>query len=546
MTLLAAFAYQLCCALLPLPFLNRFLLRMDDAYYYFQSARNFADHGLLSFDGIHRTSGVQLLWEGVLCGLALLVKDRVTFLHAILVLCALLNLGAGVAFGRLAGTLASRRVAALCQVLWAGFMVGLVPTMMGMEYSLQVLLLLLATGSAWRALHAAQPAPALTLLARGSLLGLLFWNRLDAALIAMALWAVMVWSARRTTGGSTSAFMREICLLSAPPAVAAIAYVVACEALAGTPTPISGAVKALYASRHFDAYPLRVALAGHVFWFVEMLLAPLVDLVSNALRADHRSLFGALGLLALGSTGLVLVLGLRAAARVPERRPLLRFLSFLTAVNVLHVAMVVLRISYFAHVTVHYYGFLLITVIIALAVALDALSTAPAQPSVRLRVLPAALLVLLGLHIHEAAQPFAGESLVCLHNRRLPVMQWVATHLPIDARIGAWNAGQLGYFTGHPVVNLDGLANDRSYLGQLRARTPVMDYLRAEHIDYLIDVDAPDLTFPYKAQWDGARIFRNAIPWEQLERLYVEPANEHPIVVARVAGARLARGDATR
>ena len=41
---------------------------------------------------------------------------------------------------------------------------------------------------------------------------------------------------------------------------------------------------------------------------------------------------------------------------------------------------------------------------------------------------------------------------------------WARENLPAEARIGAWNAGTIGYFSERQVVNLDGLVNTRRYL----------------------------------------------------------------------------------
>src|SRR5829696_4331117 len=46
--------------------------------------------------------------------------------------------------------------------------------------------------------------------------------------------------------------------------------------------------------------------------------------------------------------------------------------------------------------------------------------------------------------------------------------QWLRTHVPVDTRVGSWNAGVLGYFAAQPVVNLDGLINGFDFLPYLR------------------------------------------------------------------------------
>jgi hypothetical protein len=41
---------------------------------------------------------------------------------------------------------------------------------------------------------------------------------------------------------------------------------------------------------------------------------------------------------------------------------------------------------------------------------------------------------------------------------------WARENLPAQARIGAWNAGSIGYFSDRQVVNLDGVVNTHRYL----------------------------------------------------------------------------------
>jgi hypothetical protein len=77
----------------------------------------------------------------------------------------------------------------------------------------------------------------------------------------------------------------------------------------------------------------------------------------------------------------------------------------------------------------------------------------------------------------------------------------------------------LGYFSDRTVVNLDGLANDREYLQFLASGAPLQVYLQQQQIHYIVDVDAQDLSMPYQAAWDHVQLFRNVLPWSQLDIL---------------------------
>lgn len=54
-----------------------------------------------------------------------------------------------------------------------------------------------------------------------------------------------------------------------------------------------------------------------------------------------------------------------------------------------------------------------------------------------------------------------------------------------DGRIGAWNAGIIGYYQGGQVVNLDGLVNNNIYSYAVNNDLP--SYLTDQNIIYIVD-----------------------------------------------------------
>jgi 4-amino-4-deoxy-L-arabinose transferase-like glycosyltransferase len=69
--------------------------------------------------------------------------------------------------------------------------------------------------------------------------------------------------------------------------------------------------------------------------------------------------------------------------------------------------------------------------------------------------------------------------------QQLEAARWIERHTPDDARIGAFNAGLLGYFGGRTVVNLDGAVNADAYRAQREGW--LMDYIVSKRIDSLVD-----------------------------------------------------------
>jgi hypothetical protein len=54
-------------------------------------------------------------------------------------------------------------------------------------------------------------------------------------------------------------------------------------------------------------------------------------------------------------------------------------------------------------------------------------------------------------------------------------------------RVGSWNAGIIGYFSGKIVTNLDGLVNDNAAKATLKG--DLMSYLSRNHIEWVLDFD---------------------------------------------------------
>src|SRR5215467_11369075 len=66
-------------------------LTIDDTFYYLQTAWNTKLLGFVTFDGLHSTNGVQLLWFGIILLLTWLVKTKTALLVATLTVSFLLN-----------------------------------------------------------------------------------------------------------------------------------------------------------------------------------------------------------------------------------------------------------------------------------------------------------------------------------------------------------------------------------------------------------------------------------------------------------------------
>lgn len=108
--------------------------------------------------------------------------------------------------------------------------------------------------------------------------------------------------------------------------------------------------------------------------------------------------------------------------------------------------------------------------------------------------------------------------------------EWINTNVPADASVGVFNAGIMGYFASPTIVNLDGLVNNASLAAMQEYR--LWSYIKEENIEYLADFD---IYFDYRyrpfldiEELDAAR--------EEIVRIPVENGvhGDAPVVLYRV------------
>lgn len=80
---------------------------------------------------------------------------------------------------------------------------------------------------------------------------------------------------------------------------------------------------------------------------------------------------------------------------------------------------------------------------------------------------------------------------------------WMSTHLPAGTSVGVFNAGLEGYFSSVRVVNLDGLVNNSAFVALKNHE--LWKYLADQHIGYISDFDIY-LTYRYKPFLGGVEM----------------------------------------
>jgi hypothetical protein len=67
------------------------------------------------------------------------------------------------------------------------------------------------------------------------------------------------------------------------------------------------------------------------------------------------------------------------------------------------------------------------------------------------------------------------------------VSQWIKRNIPEDKVIASKDAGVLGYFLPHHVINIDGLVNNHEFFYYLKNRK-INEYLKLKKVNYLVNL----------------------------------------------------------
>lgn len=546
--------------------LEEFVHRGDDAYYYFQIAVNYAEHGFWTFDGIHPTNGVQPLWGMILSGSAVVLRavgvtDPQLTARCFVLLTAFVYFG----FCAMLFRLVARYVSTAAGIAAAGaflFPLGIVWThVWGMENSLYGLLLV--GTAAWyqgRLLPTGGLREAAVL---GALLGATTLARLNAGILVPTL--LLFYLLGR---GHGSARRR----LAAALVTGLVSSLVVAPYLAwnlvhtGHLVPVTAAVKQMRTTAFMAERGVERAVSleylgavadrakGPMRWFVGS------RALDGSWIAGGRALAGE----GKGSYGLVLALllgflsapfatlrwrdWLAALGRMLSRlAPFGWLAAFALFDGVVSLLMFPAEITY---PMVRWWLLesevvIIVTMAVVAATALDFLVRSWVPSRHRLRVASLWLAAIVSISAGRAVA-FYWDGVVeypdwnvSTNDERYAAAIWMRENLPADAVIGSWNAGVLGYYSGRRVVNLDGLVNSWDFVPYLR-RGALPAYVVGERIEYLADTD---FELSYRT---GSRL-RRRLRLTEVYRHYMDGAGtglnyrDQPFRIFRVDGPRRRR-----
>lgn len=453
----------------------------DDAFYYLGLAREHAQSGLWSFDGgVSRATGFHLLWGYLLSGAYVLfspspegfVRLGMALSFAFAAGCALLLFGRMFRKGREDMLLVTAILLLSPNVLFNA--------LSATEWSVAVALAVALTGAV-RGIEKPSSPRRIALAALCGVLGSL--ARSDFGLLPALLLIEALVLARRSDE-------RRI----AYPAVAAFAGAVTgvgivllhAHAVGGNWVQASALIKSHWAA--FVPFGERLYNAAMLFPVLFGFTLP-----KQGLWWD------------LAALALVAVLAAAARFGPPTRRYRENPPSFVWRPMFLLAVLYILFYTGNAAIQPWYTAQLVVPA---------ALVAAPLVALLRRRalVLAGAMFIVIALHNVSLIHPLDGSTARWPHQRAmLDAGHYLSEHR-LDGRVGAWNAGIIGYFQGGTLVNLDGLVNDAVVPFVRNGR--LEEYLEKEKIHHIIDFDIM-LNDPVKRKrggYDDARFLRELTP----------------------------------
>ncbi len=455
-------------------------LTNDDTYYYLQTAWNHAHSGQPTFDGIHRTNGVQFLWYWWSVVLAYLSPNREALLLLSLVSCAALNALCFVFLWRIAGFTGQPALALVASLAW--FQASGLVYLSGMENSLHALLLLWLVDAIIRVLArpGAEKDIGRQVTGVAILCTLVVWTRLDSAIVGVPLFLLLLFRLP----------VRNIATLGPAVLTALLGATIMFGGyawMAGTAIPVSGLAKTT--GYRIDS-------------------ATVVDLFSTTLPlADPFAGYGAsfvtvlLGIVCFATLGRSMAPGIGGLPVAVCRQVLAVFLIAGT------IYLVFLSGLWDSDYSVWCRSPAILSMTLAGAAGIEVIARAlrGRNPGKR-----GALVAMTALGMLAAAGLFGSSRIARAEWQgtriqsdsqqalRYQTARWIRQNLPSDVILAADNTGVLAYFSERRSINLDGLINSPDYVRTVLGRNEqgrgerIIAYLENERVDYLVDIDMPN------------------------------------------------------
>jgi len=457
-------------------------LVIDDTYYYLQTAWNTKQLGFVTFDGLHATNGVQLLWFAVILLLAVLAKTKTTLLFATLAVSFLLNGLCYLFIVKIGAVLKKPALSLFMASLWALQSLPFRIYSMGMENSLHALVFWCAVWQSFEFLIRVQNRDKPNIWGLTIVLILNAWTRLDSALLSAILYSFcLLFLAHTYRDNLRLFFQRQIKAITGSSLLAGFgltAQLTAFWLMGGSFLPVSALVKTSDIGWELSA--------GSIDKFVQVLTLGMPLILQGRLPNPAPVLLGTLAIL--------LVIGARATLpdHLDERRVFLNLWSFLLLGELLyHIYIAVSGVEYmpyFAWYRSPSYIFWIITASLVALFAFERITPLirPMNFHIWAPVVFSLVVFSVAIYMFMRSIDFTSK----LYAARYDAALWIAENSLPDTIFAAWNAGQLGFFSNRTFINLDGVINNVDYYERvLRGPIPVTNYLSENNVAYVVDYD---------------------------------------------------------
>ena len=419
----------------------------DDAFYYFQIAKN-AAHGLgFSFDGVYATNGFHPLLAWLAVPVFAWFDSPWIPIHLILALLALATAATGYVLFRIGRALGSERAGELMAVFFLLSPFTWIIPLRGCEGGSSVLCIALVVLQCARMREPDTHSTALL----GVLVGLAGLARTENVLLGVGAFTWLMLHTRRP---------RHLLAFAGAALVIVSPWVIWNLEQFGTIVQVSGAAKTQFHLYH----PLR----GYLLVPYEMLAHSVQFVAGEEFQPRRRTLVLAI---------VTLVLVALAVASGGKRRPPGALLPVAIFVG--------LHVAFYGYIQRSYFNWYVMPVVFGVAILQgERLSQAPRRIVVAL-LLAAAVQSAITLALfadHYPRWPEASE-------RRIEGRLSAISALPPRSRVAGWNVGALGYFAAirRPditVYNLDCVVNNELFAAWRRGE--YMQWIR-DRVDWLVE-----------------------------------------------------------
>ena len=493
--------------------LEEFLHRGDDAYYYFKLALNYPRHGFWTFDGIHATNGVQPLWCMILTALSQVmywmgIRSPDVISRVFVFLTAAIQFASCMVLLRLV----SRTISLGAGIAAAGaflFPLGIVWTRVwGMENSLYALLLLLTVSAYERHFRTGWTRGQAVRL--GILLGLTCLARLNAGFLIPVLLGAYLISSRHE--GSVAKRLRACVVIGGVASAIILPYLAYNLATTGHALPVSGGAKLIRSAQFLAENGVESVWSLQFLellnewtresrqWFLTSRAMDGTWLSGARLIFEDSTTFMTMWGFLLAFLVAPALLGGPKAWFAELRLKLGRLAPFtyLAVFALVNLVVSLLWFPYEATYALKRWGLLEAELVITTGVAVLA-GTSISFVGARLIPKRAHMIVATGAltlltvlsvtkmvtHYWDGEVQYSDWNF-STNDARYRGCITLRKKVPKGSVIGSWNAGVLGFYSGYPVVNLDGLINGWEFLPYLEHRD-MAGYIRDQGIQYIAD-----------------------------------------------------------